>query len=71
MDSTILKIIFELTSGDEMQFSISNLDTSKSNDEIKTAVASMVSSGALGVGADAVKAAKSIEKIATTTTVIQ
>lgn len=71
MESTILKIIFELTSGDEMQFSISNLDTSKSNDEIKTAVASMVSSGALGVGADAVKSAKSIEKIATTTTVIQ
>lgn len=66
--STVLKATFGLQSGEEKIISFSSLDPAKSDTEIKTALAAMVASGALGEGADVATSVKKAQKVATTIT---
>lgn len=66
--STVLKATFGLQSGEEKVITFSSLDPEKTDQEIKTALQAMVTSGALGEGADAATAVKSAQKVATTVT---
>ena len=66
--STVLKATFGLQSGEEKVITFSSLDPEKTDQEIKTALQAMVTSGAMGEGADAVTSVKAAQKVATTTT---
>lgn len=68
METLVLKVTFNLKSGDEKIISFSALDPAKSDQELKTALTAMVTSGALGVGADAATSVQSAQKVSTTTT---
>lgn len=70
MQTLVLKVTFNLKSGDEKIISFSSLDPAKSDQEIKTALNAMVTSGALGVGADAATSVQSAQKVSTTTTAV-
>ena len=66
--STVLKATFGLQSGEEKVITFSSLDPEKTDQEIKTALQAMVTSGALGEGADVATSVKAAQKIATTVT---
>lgn len=66
--STVLKATFGLQSGEEKVITFSSLDPEKTDQEIKTALQAMVSSGALGEGADVATSVKAAQKVATTVT---
>ena len=66
--STVLKATFGLQSGEEKVITFSSLDPEKTDQQIKTALQAMVTSGALGEGADAVTSVKAAQKVATTVT---
>lgn len=66
--SLILKVKFNLASGEEKALTFTNLNDRKTDQEIKTALDAMVAAGALGAGADAVTGYDSAQKIATTVT---
>lgn len=66
--SLILKVKFNLASGEEKTLTFTNLNDKKTDTEIKTALDAMVAAGALGAGADAVTGYDSAQKIATTVT---
>ena len=66
--STVLKATFGLQTGEEKDNTFSSLDPEKTDQEIKTALQAMVTSGALGEGADAVTSVKAAQKVATTVT---
>lgn len=66
--SLILKVKFNLASGEEKTLTFTNLDDKKTDTEIKTALDAMVAAGALGAGADAVTGYDGAQKIATTVT---
>ena len=66
--STVLKATFGLQSGEEKVITFSSLDPEKTDQEIKTALQAMVTSGALGEGADAATSVKAAQKVATTVT---
>lgn len=69
--SLVLKVNFKLASGEEKSMTFNNLNDSKTDSEIKTALDAMVAAGALGAGADAVTGYDSAQKIATTVTNIK
>lgn len=69
--SLVLKVNFKLASGAEKAMTFNNLNDSKTDSEIKTAIDAMVAAGALGAGADAVTGYDSAQKIATTVTNIK
>lgn len=66
--TTVLKVTFGLASGTEKQITFSTLDPAKTDSEIKTALNAMLSSGAIGQGADAATTVKSAQKVETTVT---
>lgn len=66
--STVLKATFGLQSGEEKVITFSSLDPEKTDQQIKTALQAMVTSGALGEGADAATSVKAAQKVATTVT---
>ena len=66
--STVLKATFGLQSGEEKVITFSSLDPEKTDQEIKTALQAMVTSGALGEGADVATSVKAAQKVATTVT---
>lgn len=66
--SLVLKVNFKLASDAEKQMTFTNLDDSKTDSQIKSALDAMVAAGALGAGADAVTGYDSAQKIATTVT---
>ena len=68
--STVLKVTFGLQSGEEKVITFSSLDPEKTDQQIKTALQAMVTSGALGEGADAATSVKAAQKIATTVTTV-
>lgn len=68
--STVLKATFGLQSGEEKVITFSSLDPEKTDQEIKTALQAMVTSGALGEGADVATSVKEAQKIATTVTTV-
>lgn len=68
--STVLKATFGLQSGEEKVITFSSLDPEKTDQEIKTALQAMVTSGALGEGADVATSVKAAQKIATTVTTV-
>lgn len=69
--SLVLKVNFKLASGEEKALTFNNLNDSKTDSEIKTALDAMVAAGAMGAGADAVTGYDSAQKIATTVTDIK
>lgn len=68
--STVLKATFGLQSGEEKVITFSSLDPEKTDQEIKTALQAMVTSGALGEGADVATSVKAAQKVATTVTTV-
>lgn len=66
--STVLKATFGLQSGEEKVITFSSLDPEKTDQQIKTALQAMVTSGALGEGADVATSVKAAQKVATTVT---
>lgn len=66
--STVLKATFGLQSGEEKVITFSSLDPEKTNQQIKTALQAMVTSGALGEGADVATSVKAAQKVATIVT---
>lgn len=66
--STVLKATFGLQSGEEKVITFSSLNPKKTDQEIKTALQAMVTSGALGQGADVATSVKAAQKVATTVT---